>query len=89
MISLLLENHQPQDEFKLPLEVKYAQIRLDKPIVGNPSCLQTTATSLMSQESEQTRPHRPPKQISRVPLAGLAPLTSLISVSLHTGAMLE
>ena len=55
----------------------------------NPNCLQTTAASLMSQESEQTRPHRPPKQISRVPLVGLVPLTSLIFVSLHTGAALE
>lgn len=56
------------------------------PVVGNPSCLQATAASLLSQELEHIYPNLPPIQTSRVPLVEMEPLTNLISVSLQTGA---
>ena len=53
----------------------------------SPSCLQTTAASLLSQESSHTVPQIPLKQISTVPdvpFSDTLPPTSLMSVSLHS-----
>ena len=36
------------------------------PVLGNPSCLQTTSASLLSHESSQTMPHSP-AHISTLP----------------------
>ena len=59
------------------------------PVVGYPSCLQTTWASLLSQESSQTVPHCPPEHTSTLPALELAfiPWTSLISPLLQTPNM--
>ena len=53
------------------------------PSVASPSCLQTTAASIMSQLSLQTVPHCPPIQTSTLPSRSSPPPVNLMSVSLQ------
>ena len=53
------------------------------PSVTSPSCLQTTAASVVSQLSLQTVPHCPPIQTSTLPSCSFLPPVSLMSVSLQ------
>ena len=55
------------------------------PSVTSPSCLQTTAASVVSQLSLQTVPHCPPMQTSTLPSCSSPPPVSLMSVSLQDG----
>ena len=55
------------------------------PSVTSPSCLQTTAASIVSQLSLQTVPHCPPIQTSTLPSCSSPPPVSLMSVSLQDG----
>ena len=55
------------------------------PSVTSPSCLQTTAASVVSQLSLQTVPHCPPIQTSTLPSRSSTPPVSLMSVSLQDG----
>ena len=55
------------------------------PSVTSPSCLQTTAASVVSQLSLQTVPHCPPIQTSTLPSCSSPPPVSLMSVSLQDG----
>ena len=58
---------------------------MQSPWVANPSCLQTTAASVVSQLSLQTVPHCPPMQTSTLPSCSSLPPVSLMSVSLQDG----
>ena len=58
-------------------------VTLGAPVEENPSCLQTTMTSLLVQESSHTVPHVPLKQTSTRPSSSLVPLTSLTSPSMQ------
>ena len=49
------------------------------PVVGKPSCLQTTSASLISHESSHTVPHTPLEHSSTRPSIGVVPPTSLKS----------
>ena len=59
------------------------------PLVANPSCLQTTTASVVSQLSLQTVPHCPPMQTSTLPSRSSLPLASLMSVSLQDGSIMQ
>ena len=57
---------------------------INSPVVGNPSCLQTTSASLKSHKLLHTVPQESLKQISTRPSSSVRPSTSLTSVLLQT-----
>ena len=57
---------------------------INSPVVGNPSCLQTTSASLKSQKSWHTEPQVLLKHTSTLPSSSVRPSTSLTSVLLQT-----
>ena len=61
------------------------QLRISPFLPVYPSCLQTTAASLLSQWSSQTRPHRPAIHTSTPPiLSERSPPLNLTSLSVHS-----
>ena len=57
---------------------------MNSPVLGNPSCLQTTSASLKSQESSHTVPQVLLKHTSTRPSSSVRRPTSLTSVLLQT-----
>ena len=67
-------------------------IQCNLPSTGNPSCLQTTLASRLSQELSQTVPHSLPRHISTVPcfrplLSRICPSAQLSGTAKHANKM--
>ena len=58
-------------------------VQVNSPIVENPSCLQTTVASILSQFTSHTVPHTPFKQISTLPSNSVWPPLNRTAPSVH------
>ena len=68
----------------------YKVLDVNTPIVGSPSCLQTTRASLVPHPSSQTVPQTPPRHISTLPsLEVLLPLRRISPSLKQFGAFRE
>ena len=63
------------------IQINYGACVTNKPVVDNPSCLQTTVASALSHRSSQTVPHTLLWQYSTRPSKLVAPPTSLTAPS--------